>query len=236
MNAPLPQDALATDGPADGGASATVADNPAARRERQSRVVQALTSQLPVHALLWQSEDTIPYECDGLTAYRAQPLAVALPETEEQVAAVLRTCHRLAVPVVARGAGTGLSGGRDAAPRRPDAVAGALQPHREDRPARAHRRRAVRCAQPRHQRSRRAVRSLLRAGSVEPDRLHHRRQRGRELGRRALPEVRPDAAQRAEGARLHHRGRGGRVRQWAGWMRRGSTCSASSSAARACWP
>jgi glycolate oxidase len=95
MNAPVPQDLL----------------DAAARRERQSRLVQALSSLLPAHALLWHAEDTIPYECDGLTAYRAQPLAVALPETEEQVAAVLRVCHRLGVPVVARGAGTGLSGG-----------------------------------------------------------------------------------------------------------------------------
>ena len=66
---------------------------------------------LPAHALLWQREDTVPYECDGLTAYREQPLVVALPETEAQVAAVLQACHRLQVPVVARGAGTGLSGG-----------------------------------------------------------------------------------------------------------------------------
>jgi glycolate oxidase len=66
---------------------------------------------LPAHALLWQNEDTVPYECDGLTAYRQRPLAVALPETGEQVAAVLRVCHGLGVPVVARGAGTGLSGG-----------------------------------------------------------------------------------------------------------------------------
>jgi glycolate oxidase len=53
----------------------------------------------------------VPYECDGLTAYREQPLVVALPESEAQVAAVLAICHRLEVPVVARGAGTGLSGG-----------------------------------------------------------------------------------------------------------------------------
>ena len=66
---------------------------------------------MPVHALLWHAEDTTAYECDGLTAYREQPLVVALPETEEQVAATLRTCHALNVPVVARGAGTGLSGG-----------------------------------------------------------------------------------------------------------------------------
>jgi glycolate oxidase len=61
--------------------------------------------------MLWQDEDTTPYECDGLTAYRQRPLLVALPETYEQVQAVLRTCHALDVPVVARGAGTGLSGG-----------------------------------------------------------------------------------------------------------------------------
>jgi len=75
-------------------------------------VVQALQSAgLPAHALLWHNEDTVPYECDGLTAYRERPLLVALPETEEQVAAVLKTCHALQIPVVARGAGTGLSGG-----------------------------------------------------------------------------------------------------------------------------
>jgi glycolate oxidase len=84
------------------------------RRERVTRraqIVAELAAVLPPHALLWHTEDTVPYECDGLTAYREQPLAVALPESEEQVAAVLRTCHRLQVPVVARGAGTGLSGG-----------------------------------------------------------------------------------------------------------------------------
>lgn len=97
----------------------------AARHERvarQSHVVSELAAVLPPHALLWQPEDTVPYECDGLTAYREQPLAVALPETEEQVAAVLRTCHRLQVPVVVRGAGTGLSGG--AMPHRMGVVLG----------------------------------------------------------------------------------------------------------------
>jgi glycolate oxidase len=81
------------------------------RAVRQSEVVAALSPLLPAHALLWQAEDTVPYECDGLTAYRAQPLVVALPETEAQVGAVLKACHALKVPVVARGAGTGLSGG-----------------------------------------------------------------------------------------------------------------------------
>ncbi|MDO8887123.1 MAG: FAD-linked oxidase C-terminal domain-containing protein [Hydrogenophaga sp.] len=81
------------------------------RATRQAEVVRALQSVVPAHALLWQSEDTVPYECDGLTAYRERPLVVVLPETEAQVAAVLKTCHGLDVPVVARGAGTGLSGG-----------------------------------------------------------------------------------------------------------------------------
>ncbi len=82
-----------------------------ARAARQSEVVRALQLVLPAHALLWNREDTTAYECDGLTAYRQRPLVVALPETEAQVRAVLQTCHRLKVPVVARGAGTGLSGG-----------------------------------------------------------------------------------------------------------------------------
>ena len=81
------------------------------RAARQAAVLAALGPLLPAHALLWQTEDTTPYECDGLTAYRERPLVVALPETEAQVAAVLAACHRLRVPVVARGAGTGLSGG-----------------------------------------------------------------------------------------------------------------------------
>ncbi|HOW46866.1 MAG TPA: FAD-linked oxidase C-terminal domain-containing protein [Rubrivivax sp.] len=83
----------------------------AARAGRQAEVVAALAPLLPAHALLWQPEDTTPYECDGLTAYRERPLAVALPETEAQVAALLKACRALRVPVVARGAGTGLSGG-----------------------------------------------------------------------------------------------------------------------------
>ncbi len=81
------------------------------RAERQHQVVQALQHCVPAHTLLWHNEDTTPYECDGLTAYRQRPLVVALPETGEQVQALLRTCHALDVPVVARGAGTGLSGG-----------------------------------------------------------------------------------------------------------------------------
>ncbi|HZN48649.1 MAG TPA: FAD-binding protein, partial [Ramlibacter sp.] len=81
------------------------------RAERQAAVVAALKQVLPADCLLWHAEETTPYECDGLTAYRQRPLVVALPESEAQVQAVLKACHALDVPVVARGAGTGLSGG-----------------------------------------------------------------------------------------------------------------------------
>jgi len=78
---------------------------------RKRELVQALSAILPSHGLLHRAEDTTPYECDGLAAYRTVPLAVALPETELQVQRILQVCHKLSVPVVPRGAGTGLSGG-----------------------------------------------------------------------------------------------------------------------------
>ncbi len=78
---------------------------------RQAEVVGRLKAQLPASSVLHQTEDTRPYECDGLSAYRQLPLAVALPATDAEVQFVLRTCHELEVPVIARGAGTGLSGG-----------------------------------------------------------------------------------------------------------------------------
>ena len=79
--------------------------------ERQRTVVAALRTFLPDHCILWREEDTRPYECDGLTLYRQVPMVVALPETEEQVTRIARTCFELDVPIVPRGAGTGLSGG-----------------------------------------------------------------------------------------------------------------------------
>ena len=83
----------------------------AARDARQAAVLTRLRAVLPAHALLSRRADVTPYECDGLTAYRERPLLVALPETDAQVADILRICHDMGVPVVARGAGTGLSGG-----------------------------------------------------------------------------------------------------------------------------
>ena len=74
-------------------------------------LIKAIKPVLPKDALLYEREDLSPYECDGLSAYRHLPMIVAIPTTVEQVQEIMRICHRLEVPVVARGAGTGLSGG-----------------------------------------------------------------------------------------------------------------------------
>ncbi|MES2149592.1 MAG: FAD-linked oxidase C-terminal domain-containing protein [Pseudomonadota bacterium] len=79
--------------------------------ERQQEVVAALRAALPAQAILYRQEDTRPYECDGLFAYRQLPMVVLLPESEAQVVAIVRICRALQVPIVPRGAGTGLSGG-----------------------------------------------------------------------------------------------------------------------------
>jgi len=79
--------------------------------QRRDALIAALTSILPVGALLSRTEQTRPYECDGLSAFRQLPVAVCLPDTEAQVQQVLRICREHDVPVVARGAGTSLSGG-----------------------------------------------------------------------------------------------------------------------------
>src|SRR5471030_3006027 len=78
---------------------------------RQQAVVAALLSVLPARCVLSDTEDTRPYECDGLAAYRQLPMVVTLPDTEEHVLAILRVCRELKVPIVPRGAVTGLSGG-----------------------------------------------------------------------------------------------------------------------------
>jgi glycolate oxidase len=78
---------------------------------RRAQVSAALHKVLPARAVLSEPEDTRPYECDGLAAYRQLPMIVVLPDSEAQVIAVLQVCRELMVPVVPRGAGTGLSGG-----------------------------------------------------------------------------------------------------------------------------
>ena len=71
----------------------------------------ALAEVLPPGALLLDAEAKRPFECDGLSAYCAMPRVVCLPENAAQVREVLRLCREHAVPIVPRGAGTGLSGG-----------------------------------------------------------------------------------------------------------------------------
>lgn len=74
-------------------------------------ITKQLSHALPKDIVLVGQENTRPYECDGLSVYRQQPLAVVLPENIEQIKIVLKLCRENAVPVVTRGAGTGLAGG-----------------------------------------------------------------------------------------------------------------------------
>ncbi|MCG6976735.1 MAG: FAD-binding protein [Acidiferrobacterales bacterium] len=74
-------------------------------------IIKALQGILPENAVLFEAEDLHPYECDGLSAYRRLPMVVALPDSVEQVQQILGFCYQNDIAVVARGAGTGLSGG-----------------------------------------------------------------------------------------------------------------------------
>ena len=78
---------------------------------KKNELYTALRRILPEDAVLIEEEDLRPYECDGLSAYRQLPMLVALPRSVDEVQEILRLCHDLEVPVVARGTGTGLSGG-----------------------------------------------------------------------------------------------------------------------------
>jgi glycolate oxidase len=77
----------------------------------RNSLIKALNALLPADCVLHEAEDLRPYECDGLSAYTRLPLVVVLPSSIEQVRQILQFCYENEVPVVARGAGTGLSGG-----------------------------------------------------------------------------------------------------------------------------
>lgn len=77
----------------------------------QLKVIEQLRAVLPPDAVLAEEAELTPYECDGLSAFRQLPMVVVIPHNVQQVQAVMRICHAAGVPVVARGAGTGLSGG-----------------------------------------------------------------------------------------------------------------------------
>ncbi len=74
-------------------------------------IIRYLHKILPAGSVLYEAEDLRPYECDGLSAYQQVPMVVVLPETIEQIEDILAFCTNQQIPVVARGAGTGLSGG-----------------------------------------------------------------------------------------------------------------------------
>ncbi|MDX3972676.1 FAD-linked oxidase C-terminal domain-containing protein [Shinella sp.] len=78
---------------------------------RRREIVADLLDLLPPGCLVHEPRELVPFETDAFVSYRRLPLAVALPETTAQVAAVLKYCNRYGVPVVPRGAGTSLSGG-----------------------------------------------------------------------------------------------------------------------------
>ena len=77
----------------------------------KQQLIETFLRFLPPRAVLSHDEEITPYECDGLSAYRKSPLVVLLPDEIEQVQQILRFCFEHEIPVVARGAGTGLSGG-----------------------------------------------------------------------------------------------------------------------------
>ncbi|MGO2392915.1 MULTISPECIES: glycolate oxidase subunit GlcD [unclassified Halomonas] len=85
-------------------------DGPLVSRDK-AEVLNDLQQSIPAMTLLHREEDLRPFECDGLAAYRVLPMLVALPDSLDQVEKLLKRCHALSVPVVTRGAGTGLSGG-----------------------------------------------------------------------------------------------------------------------------
>ncbi|GGB91150.1 FAD-binding protein [Marivita lacus] len=78
---------------------------------RKAQIVARLREVIPQDAVISDEMETRAYECDALTAYKCPPLAVVLPSSTEEVAAVLKVCHQMGVPVVPRGSGTSLAGG-----------------------------------------------------------------------------------------------------------------------------
>ena len=78
---------------------------------RRDAIIAGLRACLPADCVIESEDERRAFETDALTAYRKMPLAVALPRTTQEVAAVMKFCHEAGVKVVARGAGTSLSGG-----------------------------------------------------------------------------------------------------------------------------
>ena len=180
---------------------------------RRHQIVEDLADILPDGCLISEKRGLVPFETDAFIAYRQVPLAVALPETTAQVAAVLKYCSRYGIPVVPRG-------GRHVPVRRRHPAIG----RRGHRPVEdvAHSR--YRFCQPHshgagggHQyqyfRSGLGQRLLLCAGSKLAAGLYDRRQYRHEFRRRPLPEIwrhHQQSARREDGAVRRHNNRAGR--------------------------
>ena len=173
-------------------------------------LVGDLSSALPAGSVIVDPAQLRTYESDALTGWRAIPLAVVLPRSTAEVAAAVGVCRQHGAPFVARGAGTGLSGG--AVPVAEGIVIGLSRMNQVLAVDAANRRGAPAAGghESRGEPRRGAARSLLRARSVQPAGVHDRRERGRELGRRALPEARVDHPPRSR-AGAGHRRRDGRA-------------------------
>ena len=169
-----------------------------------------LAALLPQDRLPASPSQLGAYESDGLTAFRARPLAVAMPETADEVIALVRFCHAERLPFVARGSGTSLSGGS-----LPVAGGIVIALNRLNRILRLDPAQRIAVVEPgvvntQVTRGGRAARTALRARSFQPIHLHDRRKCRFQFRRRALPEIRHDlepCARHQSGAR-HRRSRG----------------------------
>ena len=165
--------------------------------DRRDAIVAALRAIVPGEGVIDSAAEMLPYESDGLMAYRQPPMVVVLPDTTEQVSQspeiLLRAGHqggaaRLRHLAVRR---------RAAAGRRRAAGVRQVQAHPRDRFRQPRGGDGTRRHQPRHQPGSGACRLLLRARSVIADRLLDRRQCRGKFRRGALPEIRHDHQQRA---------------------------------------
>ncbi len=165
--------------------------------DRREAIVAALRAIVSGEGVIDTPAEMLPYESDGLMAYRQPPMVVVLPDTTEQVSRVLKYCGEQGIKVVPRGSGTSLSGG--ALPLADGVLLGLeqIQAHPRDRFRQSRRGHRARRHQSGDQPGGGPCRLLLRAGPVLADRLLDRRQCRGELRRRALPEIRHDHQQRA---------------------------------------
>ena len=80
---------------------------------KKTQFIKQLYQILPKSSVLVEAEELHPYECDGLSAYKYLPWLVVLPNTIEQIQQIVALCYSNSIPIIARGAGTGLPGLHD---------------------------------------------------------------------------------------------------------------------------